>query len=380
MAGSVSVPAMAIPVPAYPSEFTADWFSEVLRTEVVAASVPAPVGTGQMADSYRVHLTYAPGTEGGPASVVVKHGSPEASDLAASGYAAEVRFYNEIAPTVALRLPHCWFAGMVDGGKPFAIVLEDLAPATQGNEIEGASIEQAELALTNLADLHGPRWNDLSLASFAGVDYDPSLSSMLGDYQRLATIEFKERYDTRLAPGDLSMLEEFSGLVGQWRATRPRPFAVQHGDYRLDNLLFAPGMCATVDFQTAAVGPPSNDVSYFCAISLRPDDRRAHERALLDGYHTRLGSHGVTGYSSEQLWEDYRLGVGHTVVVTVLGAGPHSAPTAVTTCSSRWPPARALPCGTSEPWISSGRPDRPIGPTSPVMKTQSIRFTPCRRG
>ena len=50
------------------------------------------------------------------------------------------------------------------------------------------------------------------------------------------------------------------------------------------------------------------DVSYFLAESLSPDDRRAHERSLLERYHAGLVAGGVTGYSFDDLWLDYRIG------------------------------------------------------------------------
>ena len=43
------------------------------------------------------------------------------------------------------------------------------------------------------------------------------------------------------------------------------------------------------------------DVSYFMAESMAPDDRRAHERPLLERYHAGLVAGGVTGYSFDEL-------------------------------------------------------------------------------
>ena len=50
----------------------------------------------------------------------------------------------------------------------------------------------------------------------------------------------------------------------------PTPFAVIHGDYRLDNLMFPPdgdGVVA-LDWQTVGVGPPARDIAYFLGTSL----------------------------------------------------------------------------------------------------------------
>ncbi len=45
----------------------------------------------------------------------------------------------------------------------FVLVLEDMTPAEQGDQITGCDVATAELAVRELARLHGPRWNDPTL-------------------------------------------------------------------------------------------------------------------------------------------------------------------------------------------------------------------------
>ena len=98
--------------------------------------------------------------------------------------------------------------------------------------------------------------------------------------------------------------------IGTWLRNRPGPYAVQHGDYRLDNMLFgtpAGGYPLTVvDWQTVTWGPPLADASYFLGAGLQVEDRRAHERALLRLYYDALIARGVQGFSWERCWSDYR--------------------------------------------------------------------------
>ena len=69
-----------------------------------------------------------------------------------------------------------------------------------------------------------------------------------------------------------------------------------HGDYRLDNLLFAERHGVTVlDWQTVSWGPPLVDASYFLGGCLPIEERRGHEERLLRGYHEQLLAHGVSG-------------------------------------------------------------------------------------
>jgi hypothetical protein len=121
---------------------------------------------------------------------------------------------------------------------------------------------------------------------------------------------FLERYASRLGPDNVRITERLlSGLV-PWMRDREPPFVVQHGDYRLDNMLFrtadASDPLAVVDWQTVVWGPPLADASYFLGAGLVPEDRRQHERALLRLYYDALRARGVEGLSWERCWSDYR--------------------------------------------------------------------------
>ena len=69
-----------------------------------------PVGTGQVADTVRLHLTYdQPGA--GPATLVAK--VPAAEEASRAGarltrtYEIESSFYRDLAPVLPVRTPHC---------------------------------------------------------------------------------------------------------------------------------------------------------------------------------------------------------------------------------------------------------------------------------
>jgi thiamine pyrophosphokinase len=51
------------------------------------------------------------------------------------------------------------------------------------------------------------------------------------------------------------------------------------------------------------------------------DVRREHEATLLKGYHDELIANGVTGYSFDQLMEDYRVGVLYGWIIPVYAVG-----------------------------------------------------------
>ena len=109
-----------------------------------------------------MRIDYA-GEDSGPASVVLKTASTDegsrATGVGLGIYEREVRFYRELAPRIGGPLAECHFAASSGDGS-FTIVLEDLEPATQGDQIAGCTVEQASLAMRSLARLHAPVFAD----------------------------------------------------------------------------------------------------------------------------------------------------------------------------------------------------------------------------
>ncbi len=72
------------------------------------------------------------------------------------------------------------------------------------------------------------------------------------------------------------------GLVTPWLMAEPKRYALMHGDYRLDNMLFDPDRTriTVVDWQTMGVGLPGRDLAYFTATSLVPEVRSEIEQDL----------------------------------------------------------------------------------------------------
>ena len=76
-----------------------------------------------------------------------------------------------------------------------------------------------------------------------------------------------------------------------------------------DNILFTDknNRAILLDWQTAAVGLPLNDVAYCISTSfLNPNDRAGAEEELVKEYHALLEVND--NYSFEQAWNDYRRG------------------------------------------------------------------------
>jgi hypothetical protein len=272
------------------------------------------VGTGQMASCVRLELRYDGATDA-PSRVVAKIPATDAQSRQAGSsgaYETEVRFYEELAGRVSIRTPRCYYAEVGPAPGEFLLLLVDLAPAEQGDQLAGCTPAQAELAVVEAAGLHAPTWGRRELRdkhawlvrAFVGTG-----AAGMGGVMASLYPMFCERYDGRIEPDVAALGERLIPKLEDYYANTG-PESVIHGDYRLDNLLFGTAEggppIAVVDWQTHLWGDPLSDVSYFIGAGLLADDRRAHERALVESYRSALAAAGVD-ISAEECWTRYRL-------------------------------------------------------------------------
>jgi hypothetical protein len=318
-----------------PARIDADWMTRALRAAGVidqarVSEVAArPVGNGLVGDSFRFSLAYDRPSAGAPESVVGKFPAKDPASRKSGSdqmlYRSEVTFYRQIAGTVAIRTPRPLVTAYDPATDDFTLLFEDLGPARQGDQLAGCSVADAHTALAEAAALHAPRWGDASLAQIDVVVAKaermmPMIMPMLPPIVGM----FRERYDGQLEPEFMAVVEAMPGALGRMIGDGGAPFTVQHGDFRLDNILFdvqggrAP--MATLDWQTVTVGPGLTDVAYFLSAGLDPAERRAHEADLIEGYHGELMRRGVKDYPLETCRRDYRRYSMHGVLMGVFSA------------------------------------------------------------
>lgn len=315
---------MTTPIPRSPEDVTPAWLGGVLGADVRSVDT-APIGTGQTGATYRLTVQYGTETDL-PASFAIKLPSQDDTvrDRVAIGYRSEHAFYRDVADLVQVPIPrnfHCEIGGE---GAEFVLLLADMAPAEQGDQIAGCSAEEAQLAVRALAGLHAPSWCDPKLTDFPGIAMpkpDAAMASGMGDVAKMATDITLEKLGDRMTAEDRATLSASMAMVTPWLLTEPDRFALLHGDYRLDNMLFDPDRTrvTVVDWQTLGSGLPARDLAYFTATSLDPVTRAAAERDLVAEYHAGLVALGVTGYDEQICWRDYRLGMLQAPLIIVFG-------------------------------------------------------------
>ncbi len=314
-------------VPTTIDQIETDWLEQIF-SDMYARRVwindlriePLAEGVGLLGQVARVHIS----TEDDrlPRSVIVKLPS---TDMRARSIGTQFGYYRREAGTYGtllagvardeIRTPQCYRVAESDIGP--VLVLEDL-PHAQGDQVEGATREQALAAAQLLANIHARFWSDPLLASH---EWLPAPSDeVIAGYGRLFELtwpSFVNAHGSQIPREHLGAAERaitrFVDVVAEFAQA---PQTLVHGDFRLDNLLFAeepldPGgepIAHVIDWQLAARGRGPYDLAFFVAGSLAPNQRRLHERAIVERYHGYLQLGGVTDYSLEDCFRDYHLG------------------------------------------------------------------------
>jgi len=267
-------------------------------------------GAGFLGTLARVHLDWAEGS--GPDSIVAKLPTsiPANQDIVDHfGYdRREAGVYRDLRPWEIAPSPRVLAQGWDDDAGRGWLLLEDLQFFAAGDGVEGATDDQAFAAMTALARWHAAFWNDERLTSLPWL---PNTNSpVVSGYGEIFDMTWEMCVD-RLGGVDDDIRAAahagrtfFDQAVDEFsRGER----TLVHGDARLDNMRFGPGHAVLLDFQLAAHGRGAYDVAFFCAGSLRTEDRRRLEPQLLEQYRDTLATAGID-VDRDALWRDYRLG------------------------------------------------------------------------
>ena len=196
-----------------PGDLTPEWLTATVSAGTVSDFTAERIGTGQMSECYRIGLNYAePESKPRPSSVVLKVAATDPvsrqTGLALGLYEREVRFYHDIAPRLGGAIAPCYHAAINISTGVFDLLLDDAGPATVGDEIAGATTEQALLAVTGLGRLHGPLLGDTALADAPWLNRESPLN------QAMITplyAGFIERYADRITPAHRAVCERLIG-------------------------------------------------------------------------------------------------------------------------------------------------------------------------
>ena len=273
------------------------------------------IGDVQHGTNSRARVTLSLADGDGPSSVFVKgpgRASHRLALLALGALTTEARLADE---GVRFPLEHpVFYGGGVDVSRAACVVVvEDVvaAGATPHDARTPLSLEAVRSGLDGLAALHAAHWAR-PVPQALGHLSEWRLGAALGAVSVASLARGMRRADRVLGrrlelppgvgPRELSRQFRRSATIA---ASPPR--TVLHGDPHPGNAYAtAGGRTGFYDWQLARLGHWSHDVGYFLAGSLDPEDRRRHERSLLESYLDALERSGVRPPPIDVAWARYR--------------------------------------------------------------------------
>lgn len=235
--------------------------------------------------------------------VLTDTGAPSSASI------IETVFYRDLARRLPVRVPRCIHAELDDAGTNGVIVMADLKAqgATFLSALTPFGPAEARDTLEQLAMLHVSSWqgsdvfNQSAIPRFLDqISMTPiipgALLQQMLDGPRGGPLPTSVKNAARLQRG----LEALAAQV------RDRPSCLVHGDAHAGNVYQTGRDFGLVDWQILQRGEWAQDVAYHIAAALSPEDRRTHERDLLDHYRDRLAALGGPALPADMAWIRYR--------------------------------------------------------------------------
>lgn len=326
-------------IPASAAQLTADWMRQALRAGG-ASEVPAiqdvvveDIGSdmGLMAEIVRCRLVCAERTAAVPATVVVKlHSQSERSRRLSrlqALYKREYAYYRHVAPRGAMRSPRLLYGDYEASSDRFVLVLEDLGGLHTGDQLAGATADEARSAVRAAARLHGRNWDAVGRPPLSGFyDVGSPRNRTLVQVIFLAYLVPALEHFGGFFSGEMRALVEAYGprVADHLAELRATPQTFVHGDYRLDNMFFDAGAgneAAVVDWQVSGLGSGLYDVAYFMAGSVPTEIRREIERDLLAEYAEIVRGMGARDFGFDECWRLYRQNMLACFLIMIIVSG-----------------------------------------------------------
>lgn len=314
-------------------EVTVEWLTAVLTqsdalTQGQVASFTVDSGQGNWSTNAKLRLKYTKEACGTlPQRLFLKLVNTDLGD-GETFIPSEVPYYtNDYVDVPNAPLIPCYDAANSDTLQRYHILLADVS-ATHTDAFEKAPTLAYGLALAEgLAAMHARWWGQERLAEAGAQMHDaehirqfvaiaePGMKHILNDAAHELEPHWPDLMRSLFAHHPQALIERTQGDNG---------FTLIHGDAGEYNIM-VPRAGDTpvylIDRQpfnwslTVLLGV--YDLAFTMAQDWEVETRREHEIPILQHYHAHLIKHGVTGYTWERLFDDYRLCVAMGVYIAV---------------------------------------------------------------
>jgi len=301
--------------PQTPDEITPEWLtmtlqkSGVLFDSKVLSIKKNSLGDGRawLSNVLRLEVDYSPDDSTLPKSFVLKILSKSECrdpDYELGAYRREINFYQQLAPTLPIRLPELYYS--VSGANCNLMLMEDLSHMVAGDLIEGMEHGLVISTLEQLGKVHAAHWNSPLLDSLSWL---PVTNNMEVDYDENWG-SFVDLCSHFIDSDALKIGEKLKGKIG-WLSSEieSRPQTLIHDDMKADNLLFGDQNTVVIlDWQFPIRSLGAIDAARLIGGSMLADERRGHEFEALRHWYDTLLENGVSNYTWNDAQWDFKLG------------------------------------------------------------------------
>lgn len=278
------------------------------------------------ANRLRLRVTYREHGRGLPEFVFMKRNLVDFS-FPPEMYSTEVKIYRDVLPGLAIEKPEVYAIETADDDVEFTILMEDLGtrPGTRvGFVLDDVGPDAVDGLLETLSVVHSSWWGGERLSRELPWLKPPTQN---------AAMRFWADVGPRLAHRHLArghraeMVDPVQWPEHEWwpayqrllEADETGPHTLLHGDVHASNVYYRDtGAGGLLDWQLALRGCWALDVSYLLITALSPQDRRSHEKALLQSYLDRLRAHGLDAPAFDEAWRRYRQNVLYGVLMWLI--------------------------------------------------------------
>jgi hypothetical protein len=327
--------------PQKPLDITADWLTAVLRAQGALAahsrvldfdSQTIGEGVGLLGSLARITPRYdGPGAADRPRSLIGKFSTENMENravaMAFDVYGREIEFYKSVAPELPGLAPRCYAADYDRVSGAGVLLLEDLGDYRMGDQVEGCTADEAARLIELVAPVHAKYWGQTKTPSLGWAPaIDGEMQVQGYSYGCAAGWDpCAECFGHVIAPEILLLKDAFvAGMPGLSRMMATPVQTLIHGDLRLDNVMFAHNAAhrpaVAIDW-IVCCSAGVHDAAYLLGQNLKLEERRAHERELIEHYADLLAGHGVENYSGEQAWQDYLSALLYTFTYGIVIGG-----------------------------------------------------------
>jgi hypothetical protein len=314
-----------------PRQVDAAWVEAALRTSGAlddggVAAIELEPGRGRAWSRItRISVRYREGSSGErPERLLLKLCGAEGGLFGPS----EVQYYSrDYIGLIDSPIPRCFDALYQESPRRYHLLLEDLSETHTNFDDREPTAPYAESLAESLATLHAHRWGaerlgDIGLRLPEREDFTRYMAHVgrgLEPLLALTEVELEASWPPRLRRMIAGLVERYTT-----RADNPHGITKIHGDLNPGNILApieGPAPIYLIDHQpfdwslTCWLGV--SDLVTVMVLWWDTPVRRTLEMSTLHRYHAVLLARGVTGYTFDQLTQDYRLCIAEAIAVAI---------------------------------------------------------------